>query len=335
MQKAVLYPCIFFFAAIFNSCTNNITDAKLVKNTAEGYAQGTTYYITYLTKKPVSYQIQIDSILQKFDLSLSTYIDSSIVSQINQNIDVTVDSLFKTVFNRSQQISELTFGSFDITISPIINYYGFGYKEKSEFNLDSNKVTDILKHTGYKKVQLINDKILKDDSLTTLSFNAIAQGYSVDVVCDFLESKGVRNYMVEIGGELRVTGNNPDGKLWRIGIDKPIENNTSRELQTIIELKDKALATSGNYRKFYTENGIKFSHTINPSTGYPAKNKLLSATVIANNCMDADAYATAFMVMGLAESKAFLNKHPELSAYLIYSGNSKGFEVFSTDSMQY
>lgn len=306
----------------FLSCTEKQGDS-LIKITGE--AQGTTYSIAYLSSEVIDYKKSIDSLLRIIDTSLSTWVSSSIVSRVNKN-DSTVkpDQHFINVFNKAIEVSELTSGDFDITVGPIINAWGFGFSKKEK--IDSLLIDSLLKNIGYKMVRLKNDKLIKDKGSIQLDFNAIAQGYSVDVLGDLLEAKGITDYFIELGGEVIAKGHKQGGEKWKIGIDSPDENNTDeRKIKAIIQLENKALATSGNYRKFYIENGRKYSHIIDPHTGYPAKHHLLSASIIAPDCMTADAFATAFMVMGVEKSKEFLSKHQELGleAYFIYDEDGK------------
>ncbi len=302
---------------------------RSIKNTIKisGAAQGTSYTITYLAGEQSNYREAFDSIFKKIDSSLSTYLSASIISQINRNDSaVIVDDYFSDVFNKSIEVSEKTNGSFDITVAPIINAYGFGFTKKEKVN--KLRIDSLLKFIGFKKVKLDGKKLVKESPQVMLDFNAIAQGYTVDVLAFFLETKHIDNYLVEVGGELRAKGKKLNDSSWTVGLEQPNETQTS-SLKAVITMNDKALATSGNYKKFYVEDGQKYTHIINPSTGYPAKNNLLSATVIANDCMTADAYATAFMVMGLEQSKEFLAKHKELEleVFFIYDdhGVSKSY----------
>ncbi|MCF6241886.1 MAG: FAD:protein FMN transferase [Bacteroidales bacterium] len=328
MKKFVLLLIVILI--IISSCSKKQTYYKLA-----GYAQGTTYHITYQGSQ--EYSTEIDSLLHNFDLSLSTYIDNSIISRINKN-DTTVilDSLFIEFFNKSKEVYEQSGGAFDITVAPLVNAYGFGFSKKS--TIDSALINRLMQFVGMDKVQLKDGKLIKSDKRVMLDGNAIAQGQSVDYVSCFLESKGIENYLVEIGGEIRAKGLNPEGKFWRVGIDKPIEHSdeNNRELQAIIDLKDMALATSGNYRKFYEEGGVKYSHTINPKTGYPAKQSILSATIIADDCITADAYATTCMVIGLEKSKDLLKRLGNIEAYLIYPDpeNPDKYKIYMTEGMK-
>ena len=290
----------------------------------EGNAQGTTYHISYISQNGIVYKKEIDSILIDIDNSMSTWKPNSIISKINNNEkDVIVDHHFKAVFEKSVEVSEKTKGNFDITVGPLVNAWGFGPTRK--YKLDKKKVDSLLQLVNYKMLSLKNNKIIKEKPGIKIDFNAIAQGYSVDVIANFLESKGINNYLVELGGEIKARGKK-ENEEWKVGIDQPYETTSSdRKLEAIINLNNRALATSGNYRKFYIDGNQKLSHIINPKTAYPAKHNLLSTTVIANDGITADAYATAFMVMGLNKSIEFLenNKNLNLEVYFIYDENGK------------
>lgn len=300
-----------------------------------GEAQGTTYHITWLSKDDLNYKREIDSLLKALDLSLSTYVPASIISRINRNdTGVIADKYFAEVFNKSVEVSEKTGGLFDVTVGPVINAWGFGFTKKA--SVDSAMIDSLLDFVGYRMVRLEGRKLVKTKARMIIDFNAIAQGYSVDVLASFLESKGIINYLVELGGEVKAKGKKNNNEYWRVGIDQPNETATDeRPLQAVVQLRDRALATSGNYRKFYIENGKKYSHIINPQTGYPAKHNLLSATVIAGDCTTADAYATAFMVMGLEKSKQFLseNKDLNLEVYFIYDENGV-WKTYTSETMK-
>jgi FAD:protein FMN transferase len=303
--------------------------------TISGATQGTSYHITYLAGQYSNYRESFDSIFKTIDQSLSTYDSGSIISRINRNDPTaTADEYFSDVFKKSIEVSEKTNGLFDVTVAPIINAYGFGFKKRER--ITNVLIDSLLRFVGYKKVRLVNNKLVKDSPQVMLDFNAIAQGYTVDVVASFLESKGVHNYMVEVGGELRAKGTKLNDSSWTVGIEQPDESLAGdASLFSEIKIKNKSLATSGNYKKFYVEDGKKYAHIIDPFTGYPAKHNLLSTTVIADDCMTADAYATSFMVMGLEKSKQFLSAHKELNleVFFIYDENgvlkkytSKNFE---------
>ena len=278
------------------------------------------------------YKPEIDSILADFDLSLSNFKEQSIISRINNNdLNVEIDDYFREVYEKSYEISEATNGMFDITVGPLINAYGFYSTNKQ--NISQATKDSLLEFVGYKKIKIEGNKLIKERPEIVMDCNAIAQGYAVDIVADFLESKGCKNYMIEIGGEIKVRGFNEFGENWRIGIDKPIEPSkaTSREIQVILTINNKAIATSGNYRKFFKEEGIKYSHSVNPKTGEAIKHNLLSATIIANDCMTADGYATACMVVGVDKAKKIIENNSDLEAYFIFSDEKGEYQVYFTE----
>ena len=299
-----------------------------------GFTQGTTYNITYESNNSINYKDQVEYLLAEFDTSLSTYNQHSAISKINNNESNLTDEYIRAVFAKANEVFKNTKGSFDITVAPLVNAWGFGFKNKED--ITNAKIDSLLEFVGFQNVCIKDSVIIKNDPRMMIDVNAIAQGYSVDVVADFLEEHGITNYLVEIGGEIKTKGVNKKGKVWKIGIDKPFDNNMvpGENLQAIVYLSNKSLATSGNYRKFYEHDGIKYSHTIDPKTGYPVTHSLLSATVIANDCMTADAYATAFMVMGLEKAFDLATKLPDLEAYFIFNSENGEFQIKVTPIMQ-
>ena len=287
--------------------------------TCQGTIFGTTYHITY--QHSTDLQPQIEAELMRVDSALSMFNSQSVLSLINRNDPKGIpNDMFVEVFRLAQQVSEATDGAFDITVAPLVNLWGFGFKNGQMPSQE--RVDSILKFVGYKKVRLDNhNRIAKDDPRLMLDCSAIAKGYGVDRVARLLESRSIDNFTVEIGGEVVTRGLSPRHEPWRVGITKPVENDSTEVAgnQTVMTLTNKAMATSGNYRRFYYKNGRRYAHTINPKSGQPVDHSLLSATVMAKNCATADAYATAFMVMGTEKAKAYLASHPELSAYLIYT----------------
>ena len=300
-----------------------------------GFAQGTTYNITYENSTNQDYSQDIDSILKAFDKSLSIYDSTSIISRMNNN-DTTAlaDDWFIDVFKKSAEVNKASDGAFDITVGPVVNAWGFGSKTLARH--DTAFIDSLLQFVGMDKVRLIGRKLIKKLPGIRLDVNALAQGYSVDVVCGFFRSKGIKNYLVEIGGEVRGKGINAKGKEWQIGIDRPKDDNMmpGRDLQAIIQIDNKALATSGNYRAFYVENGVKYSHEIDPKTGFPSHNTLLSTSVVCDDCITADAYATAFLVMGLDKSKQLLKKLPGIEVYFVFSNLQGQYEVYFSEGMK-
>lgn len=285
---------------------------------ASGFTQGTTYSVSYFSNG-TDIQYQIDSLLLAFDRVLSTYQESSYISKWNRNEVDGMDQpqMFKEVVKRAIEVNQASDRALDITVSPLMSYW-FG-KNWNTAHIDSAAVDSIVKHVGMNLIQLEGTDYVKVDSSVQLDVNAIAQGYSVDVVCRYLESFGIFNYLVEIGGEVRASGTKENDAAWSVGIDAPTEGDAERTLLLSVELKDAALATSGNYRKFIEVDGQKLGHSLNPKTGYPAKTDVLSATIIAPDCMTADAFATACMVMGVEKSKELIRTNSNLEGILIYS----------------
>ena len=300
--------------------------------TNEGMVFGTIYKITYQHNDDL--QNDIKAAMMEVDNSLSPYNPSSIITRINHNEDTVLNEHFVHVFNLAQQISSETEGAFDITVAPLVNAWGFGFKHS--IDIEPSVIDSLRQFVGYQKIKLEDGKIIKEDERTMLDCSAIAKGYGVDRVARLLDQKGIKNYMVDIGGEVVLKGKNPRMKNWRIGINKPVEDSLSvnQELQTILEVSDVGMATSGNYRKFYYKDGKRYAHTIDPRIGTPVQHNILSATVIAKDCTSADAYATAFMVMGLEKAKAFCEAHPELHAYFICDGEGESYEIFATPGME-
>lgn len=322
---------ILFVIAIlgFVACSNQ-KESSLI--TIEGEAQGTTYHIAYINSKGENFQRAIDSLLIEIDKSLSTYHKTSIITRFNQADSVVeVDKMFTDVFNLSKQVYQESEGAFNPTVAHLVNAWGFGFKNLE--NTDSTTIDSLLKFVDFDAITIVDNNVIKTNKNLMLDFNAIAQGYSVDVIANFLAEQGIENYMVEIGGEVKVRGKNDKNKLWRIGIDKPVENEAERTLEAVVNLENQSLATSGNYRKFYEKDGVKYSHTLNPKTGYPVRHSLLSATVITDNCALADAYATVFMVVGIDKAKEILTKNKKIKAVLIFENENKELETYMSEEI--
>lgn len=300
--------------------------------TDEGFVFGTVYKITYQSDDNLKKEIEAE--LKKVDNSLSPYNPNSVITHVNHNEKVEPDSFFVHVFRLARKVSEETNGAFDITVAPLVNAWGFGFKQST--GVDSLTVDSLRQIIGYQHIALKDNQVIKEDPRIMLDCSAIAKGFGVDAVARLLESKGIRNYMVDIGGEVVVRGKNPRMNAWQIGINKPIDDSLSinQELQTILAISDVGMATSGNYRNFYYKGGKKYAHTIDPRTGYPVQHSILSSTVIAKDCASADAYATAFMVMGLDSAQAFCEAHPELDAYFICAGEGDNYETHFTEGMK-
>lgn len=327
----VRFLVVCFF--LLTSCTKTAPNPHNI----EGKVFGTAFHITYTHPNARQLEKPVDSLFRLINNSLSTYQADSDISKINKgDTAVYVDAYFKEVYKKSKRIFEETTGSFDPTIGILVNAWGFGPESSSQI-IDSARVQELMRYVGFQKVALKDNKIQKQHPEIYLDFNAIAKGYGVDVIGRFLESNGIENYMVEIGGELRVRGKNQKNKLWRIGIEQP-NFDGSRSLQAIVSLNNKSMATSGNYRKFKTDpdTGEKYVHTIDTKTGFTAKRNLLSASVISTlDCADTDGYATAFMAMGFEKTLDFLERHPELQAYLIYTDKNGITKDYSSPGLEF
>jgi thiamine biosynthesis lipoprotein len=297
----------------------------------EGSAQGTTWHIKYNSFNQEDLTAKFDSILRDFDFSISAYNNKSLLTKINNNEDVVLDNIITKVFNQSMEIYKLTDGLFDPTCRPLVNAWGFA-KHKNVRKPEQKELDSILQFVGMDKVRIIDGKIVKDDSRITLNFNANAQGYSVDIICDWLSENGYTDYLVEIGGETRAVGVNPYGQPWRIAIESPIEAATesTREINTIVSVSNKSLCTSGDYRNFLKTEGKKFSHELDPHTGYPKEDSLLSVSILCNKAIDGDALATAVMVMGLERGFRFVDSLPNTEAYMIYGKYNGEFGIMKT-----
>jgi len=314
------------------SCTTSEKPNIDEELSIQGEAQGTTYTVKYIGQRIEQLPQQLDSLLLSIDRSLSTYDSSSLISAFNRGDTIVPDEMFKEMVDHSRSIHKETKGAFDPTIGPLIRAWGWGFSKAEE--MDSAKVDSLLQIRGFEKVQLEDGLAYLTDTRAALNFNAIAQGYSVDLMADFLERYEIHNYYVELGGEIKVKGVKQDSSFWRIGIDKPEEGNESRDLIAILELENKAMATSGNYRKFYEKDGKKYSHTIDPNTGYPVQHNLLSATVISDNCYRADALATAFMVMGLESAVEVLESNSVDQAFLVYTNEDGSYGYYISEGLK-
>lgn len=320
---------VYLAVIILFSCTSEPKKVMF-----RGETQGTYYAMTYFDAEGRDFQQQIDSILSVFDLSVSMWVPESIISKINRGDSlVKPDDWFIDIFKRSQEIAAKTGGDFDCTVGPLVNAWGFGFRGK--IKMDQAKVDSLLQFVGYQRVRLNGEnRIVKPEGFR-FDFNAIAQGYAVDVIGNFLASKGIKNYVIDIGGEVLGKGSKPEGQPWLVGIENPAADSLSdRTINTRVKLSDKALATSGSYRKYYEENGVRYSHTIDPHTGYPVRHSLLSVSVLAKDCATADGYATAFMVMGFEQARDFVEKDPEMDAFFIMDGGEGTFKTYATRGLE-
>lgn len=284
-----------------------------------GITQGSYFSITYYDEDDRGFEAEIDSIFREVDNSVSLWNENSIIRKVNQNEDVIVNQIFKDNFEWARKASELSNGAFDATIGPLVSAWGFHYKK--ELEMTPEMVDSIRQLVDYRKIEIVDDKVLKANPNMTLDFNAVAQGYTTDIIGKFLETKGISNYLVDVGGEIMARGTKPNGELWTIGIEKPAENfNSERSVQIKINLKDKGIVTSGNYRKYIEKDGVRYSHSIDPKTGYPVEQNLLSATVIADNASWADCLATICMLVGKEKASKLLEGQG-VEAYFIFVDN--------------
>ncbi|MFV0539931.1 MAG: FAD:protein FMN transferase [Aestuariibaculum sp.] len=320
-SKSIYKICYFLLSILLIACKSKQKNTSL-----KGSVFGTSYSVIY--NSPINYQKEFDSLFTIINRSMSTYIPNSKISRLNRNEDFLVDTLFINVFDASKVIYNDTQGAFDPTIGVLVNAWDFGPTGKI-IDLDSIKIDSLMQYVGFDKVTRKNNKILKPKG-TFIDFNAIAKGYGVDVIGEFLESRHVSNYLVEIGGEIRAKGINIEKQLsWKVGVEQPHFDGEQSILKGI-SIHNESMATSGTYRKFkIDENGNRYAHIIDTKTGYPSKTKLLSISVIAKDCMTADAYATAFKTMEIETIKTFLKTHPELKVFLIFENKMGKFETLS------
>lgn len=339
----------FLYIILFFSCQNPTPVSTSNYSRISGETMGTTYHITYEDSLNRNFKPAIDSILLEINQGVSTYIADSDISKFNTNQQTefknyeATSNYFLEVYFSSQEVFEKTEGYFDPTVMPLVNYWGFGYQEKKPVTeTDKVKVAELQKLVGLNKIKSEckensyghNCTLSKSNPSIQLDFSANAKGYAVDVLASFLRKNKSKNYLVEIGGELIARGKNPKGKTWSTAINTPKINAQLTDYEAILEVEDKAIATSGNYRNFHEVNGEWYGHEINPKTGFPEKSKLLSATVMANDCMSADAYATAMMVMGLDKSKALAEKLYNVDALFIFANEAGDLETTFTDGFK-
>ena len=301
----------------------------------QGFAQGSYYAITYYDNQGRDFQHEVDSIFHAIDLSVNLWVDSSVICKVNRNEEVILDQIFIDNFNIAQKAAQLSNGYFDPTISPLVSAWGFG-AENGERKTENGKQLDSLRQlVDYRKVCIEDGKVIKENPAMKLDFNAIAQGYTSDLIGAFLESKDVKNYIVDVGGEIMARGSKPDGSPWVVGIEKPAANwDSERVVQQRVELRDKGIVTSGSYRKYVERDGKRYSHCIDPTTGYPVEHNLLSATVIAENSVWADALASICMVMGMERSLELIQSMDGVESYYIFVNDEGELETFATDGFK-
>ena len=303
------------------------------KMVLQGLAQGSYYAVTYYDEQERNFQHEIDSIFHAVDMSVNLWVDSSVISKVNRNEEVVLDDIFIDNFNIAQEVAKLSDGYFDPTISPIVAAWGFSYKHGDSI---TPQLIDSLKQlVDYRKVRIENGKVIKENPSIQLDFNAIAQGYTSDMIASFLESRDVKDFLVDTGGEIMARGGKPNGQPWIVGIEKPADNWDSEQVvQTRIALRDKGLVTSGSTRKYVERNGKRYSHCIDPKTGYPVEHQLLSATLLAENSVWADALASICMVMGLEKSLEIINALDGVEAYYIFANEKNELKTYATEGFK-
>ena len=314
---------LLFLFILFLSCTNNLNRETVIR----GYIYGTTYNILYFSEDELQLKVKIDSLFNVIDMSMSTYNSNSLISKINNNKEVKLDDHFKFVFNTSKKIYQQTNGYFDPSIGPLVNSLDFGPKTNT-ISADS-----LMSLVGLDKFKIVDSRLLRPKN-SFLDFNAIAKGYSVDVISAFLTNSKVANFLVEVGGEIRSSGMNlGSNRSWKVGLDTPRFDGLQKEIYKAFNLQDKSMATSGVYRKFKTDSlGNKYAHIIDPKTGYSSRTNILSVTVISDNCIDADAYATALHLMTLDEINLFVEKHNTISVFVIYEDDNNNMQHLSLNN---
>ncbi|MGP1447406.1 MAG: FAD:protein FMN transferase [Candidatus Limimorpha sp.] len=311
-----------------SSCLNRPSEKIVLQD----LAQGSYYAITYFDTEGRNFQHEVDSIFALIDRSVSLWDTNSILSKVNRNEDVALNQVFIDNFCIAQEAAELSHGYFDATISPLVTAWGFSRKQGD--SITPALIDSLRPLVDYRNVRIENGKVVKENPLITLDFNAIAQGYTSDMIGSFLESKGITDYLVDTGGEIMAKGSKPKGLPWIVGIEKPAENwDSERIVQTRIQLKDKGLVTSGSYRKYVEREGKRYSHCIDPKTGYPVEHNLLSATVIAKNSVWADALASICMVMGMENSLPLIDSLPDVEAYYIFVNADNELETYATEGL--
>ena len=299
----------------------------------QGLAQGSYYAVTYFDEQNRNFQREIDSIFHAVDVSVNLWVDSSVISKVNRNEAVTLDSIFIDNFRIAQKAACLSDGYFDPTISPIVAAWGFSYK--SGDSITPQLIDNLRQLVDYQKIRIENGMVVKENPDMKLDFNAIAQGYTSDLIAAFLKSRGIKNFLVDTGGEIMARGSKPNGKPWIVGIEKPAENWDSEQVvQTRIALRDKGLVTSGSTRKYVERNGRRYSHCIDPKTGYPVEHNVLSATVLAENSVWADALASICVVMGMEKSLPLIESMDGVEAYYIFVNEQNELETFATEGFR-
>lgn len=328
---STIVKALGFFLLLLQSAGGCDKAPGLTRVQFSGQAQGTTYHITYLSPEGANYQKEMESILEEIDRSLSLYRPGSLINQFNSGErGVHMDRYFKEVVKKGQQVSERSGGAFDMTVKPLVDAWGFGRERHSKVP-DSDRIAALLPMVGYRLLEIKGDSLIKKHPGVLIDANGIAQGYTLDVLADFVEERKIKNYLIELGGEIRVRGGNEEGRSWRIGIEAPPGPGSDAEpLSRLISVSGKGLSTSGNYRRYFESGGKHYAHTIDPRNGYPTQNNIISVTVVAPDCITADAWDNALMVLGLPAAFELLQKQDELEAFFIYYDENRQIADTST-----
>ncbi len=343
MQRSYLFFLLIAVLATAGCKPKKMEPGSRPYTVLEGQTMGTYYGMNYEDSLGRNFQTAIDSLLEEINLGVSTYIESSLISRFNQaTATFTIEDTtsgpgrhFLANYHAAKTVFKQSAGAFDPTVMPLVNYWGFGYTPKRKMMaVDTASVDSLLRFVGFDKVTLSGNVLKKSLPGVQLDFGGCAKGYGVDAMCRLLESKGISNYLVNIGGEVQAKGVNAKGEVWNVGINKPEEDAALESLQAALPLKNRAVSTSGNYRNYYESGGIKYSHTINPRTGFPERTSLLSASVFAENSITADAWGTAFMVMGREKAMSLVQNLNGLDLYLIYGKEDGGMGVSFSDNLK-
>lgn len=328
MKKIIFF--IFVLSCIVSACNR----PQLQRISLAGETQGTYYSITYYDAQGRNLQAEVDSVLNAVDQSVSLWVDQSLLSRTNEgDTTVELDPIFLSNFYLSKEVGMLTNGYFDFTIGPLAQAWGFHRKQKRE--MLPEQVDSLKKLVDYRKVSIQNNKVHFENPGMRIDFNAIAQGYTTDLIAALFDNLNIQHFIIDVGGEITARNKKPDGTLWRVGIEHPSENaDDDRTIQVVVNLENLGLATSGSYRKYFEKDGKRFPHAISPKTGYPVDHNLLSVTVLAKSTALADALATAFLVMGLEESKLVLKEIPDVEAFFIYWTPEQTYATYSTEGMK-
>jgi thiamine biosynthesis lipoprotein len=330
MKKLVIISLLLCLLLTFYHCVQTENSKRFI---FEGKTQGTFYQITYYAADSLVTHTQIQEALDDFLQVASLWEKNSEISRVNENEEITVGADFQAIFHEAQEVSRMTGGAFDVTVGGLVRAWGFGPEQPTDSVL--KKIEELRQYVGYQNIDIINSVVVKNNPNIKIDFNAIAKGYSVDLIAKILQHYDIDNFLVNIGGEIYASGVKPDGSKWNVGIEKPAENYLSEQIvQEAITISNKAMATSGTYRKYLVKDGVRYSHTIDPTTGRPVEHSLLGVTVIADRCVTADALATAFMVMGVEKALDFLTKNPQYEAYFIYCDENNELQVVYTEGVK-